>query len=133
MVVRLERVGTSALETIRDAATLALLAAATSEKREGDVIYAAKMGQKAKGQPGAVTVTQERSIYVTLDKTASDGLKSRLTGHPSLTFLALSPAGCFSLDSRHVLPVPIWAPFFIPRVRFHILSTLLPDQNAPPV
>ena len=37
-----------------------------------------------KGQTlGAVTVTQERSIYVTLDKTRLDGLKSRLTGRPS--------------------------------------------------
>ena len=85
MVVRLEKGAEPPLETIRDAATLALLYSDLKKSGKGDVIYTRrKWVKKAKGQaPGAVTVTQERSIYVTLDKTRLDGLKSRLTGRPS--------------------------------------------------
>jgi len=85
VVVRLEKGAEPPLETIRDAATLALLYSDLKKSGKGDVIYTRrKWVKKAKGQaPGAVTVTQERSIYVTLDKTRLDGLKSRLTGRPS--------------------------------------------------
>lgn len=79
VVVRLEKGAEPPPETIRDAATLALLYSDLKKSGKGDVIYTRrKWVKKAKGQaPGAVTVTQEKSIYVTLDKPRLDALKSR--------------------------------------------------------
>ncbi len=81
VVVRLEKGTEPPPETLRDAATLALLYSDLKKSGKGDVIYTRrKWVKKAKGQaPGAVMVTQERSLYVTLDKPRLDGLKSRLT------------------------------------------------------
>jgi predicted ribosome quality control (RQC) complex YloA/Tae2 family protein len=79
VVVRLDKGTEPPQETIRDAATLALLYSDLKKCGKGDVIYTRrKWVKKAKGQaPGAVTVTQEKSIYVTLDKPRLDALKSR--------------------------------------------------------
>ncbi|MCS6298256.1 MAG: NFACT family protein [Nitrospira sp.] len=79
VVVRLDKGTEPPPETVRDAATLALLYSDLKKSGKGDVIYTRrKWVKKAKGQaPGAVTVTQEKSIYVTLDKPRLDALKSR--------------------------------------------------------
>lgn len=79
VVVRLDKGTEPPPETIRDAATLALLYSDLKKSGKGDVIYTRrKWVKKAKGQAaGAVTVTQEKSIYVTLDKSRLDALKSR--------------------------------------------------------
>lgn len=79
VVVRLEKGSEPAPETIRDAATLALLYSDLKKSGKGDVIYTRrKWVKKAKGQaPGAVTVTQEKSIHVSLDKKRLDALKTR--------------------------------------------------------
>lgn len=79
VVVRLDKGTDPPPETIRDAATLALLYSDLKKSGKGDVIYTRrKWVKKAKGQaPGAVTVTQEKSLYVTLDKPRLDALKSR--------------------------------------------------------
>ena len=79
VVVRLEKGSDPPPETIRDAATLALLYSDLKKSGKGDVIYTRrKWVKKAKGQaPGAVTVTQEKSLFVSLDKTRLAGLKER--------------------------------------------------------
>lgn len=82
VVVRLEKGADPPPETIRDAATLALLYSDLKKSGKGEVIYTRrKWVKKAKGQaPGAVLVTQEKSIHVSLDKTRLDALKTRSTG-----------------------------------------------------
>jgi len=79
VVVRLGKSIDPPHETIRDAATLALLYSDLKKSGKGEVIYTRrKWVKKAKGQaPGAVLVTQEQSIYVNLDKTRLDALKVR--------------------------------------------------------
>jgi predicted ribosome quality control (RQC) complex YloA/Tae2 family protein len=79
VVVRLEKGNEPPPETIRDAATLALLYSDLKKSGKGDVIYTRrKWVKKAKGQaPGAVIVTQEKSLHVSLDKTRLDALKAR--------------------------------------------------------
>lgn len=79
VVVRLEKGSDPPQETLRDAATLALLYSDLKKSGKGDVIYTRrKWVKKAKGQaPGAVTVTQEKSLHVSLDKKRLDALKSR--------------------------------------------------------
>ena len=79
VVVRLEKGSDPPPETIRDAATLALLYSDLKKSGKGEVIYARrKWVKKAKGQaPGAVTVTQEKSLHVSLDKKRLDALKTR--------------------------------------------------------
>lgn len=79
VVVRLEKGSDPPPETIRDAATLALLYSDLKKSGKGDVIYTRrKWVKKAKGQaPGAVTVTQEKSLHVNLDKKRLDALKTR--------------------------------------------------------
>jgi len=79
VVVRLEKGTDPPPETIRDAAALALLYSDLKKSGKGDIIYTRrKWVKKAKGQaPGAVTVTQEKTIYVTLDKTRLAALKAR--------------------------------------------------------
>ncbi len=77
VVVRLERGAEVPAETLRDAATLALLYSDLKKSGKGDVIYTRrKYVRKAMGQaPGAVTVAQEKSIFVTLDRTRLARLK----------------------------------------------------------
>jgi predicted ribosome quality control (RQC) complex YloA/Tae2 family protein len=79
VVVRLEKGTDPPPETIRDAATLALLYSDLKKSGKGDVIYTRrKWVRKAKGQaPGAVIVTQEKSLHVSLEKKRLDALKTR--------------------------------------------------------
>lgn len=79
VVVRVEKGADPPLETIRDAATLALLYSDLKKSGKGDIIYTRrKWVKKAKGQaPGAVIVTQERSLHVSLEKTRLEALKAR--------------------------------------------------------
>ncbi|MGH7148344.1 MAG: Rqc2 family fibronectin-binding protein, partial [Nitrospiraceae bacterium] len=79
VVVRLEKGSDPPLETIRDAATLALLYSDLKKSGKGDIIYTRrKWVKKAKGQaPGAVIVTQEKSLHVSLEKKRLDALKAR--------------------------------------------------------
>lgn len=79
VVVRLAKGSDPPLETLRDAATLALLYSDLKKSGKGEVIYTRrKWVKKAKGQaPGAVIVTQEKSLHITLDKTRLESLKSR--------------------------------------------------------
>lgn len=79
VVVKLEKGADPPSETIRDAATLALLYSDLKKSGKGDVIYTRrKWVKKAKGQaPGAVVVTQEKSLYVSLEKNRLEALKSR--------------------------------------------------------
>jgi len=66
-------------ETLRDAAMLALLYSDLKKNGKGEVIYTRrKWVKKAKGQaPGAVVVTQEKSLYVSLEKNRLEALKNR--------------------------------------------------------
>jgi predicted ribosome quality control (RQC) complex YloA/Tae2 family protein len=79
VVVRLEKGSDPPPETIRDAATLALLYSDLKKSGKGDVIYTRrKWVKKAKGQTaGAVIVTQEKSLHVSLEKKRLDALKAR--------------------------------------------------------
>ena len=79
VVVRLEKGSDPPPETIRDAATLALLYSDLKKSGKGDVIYTRrKWVKKAKGQaPGAVIVTQEKSLHVSLEKSRLDAIKTR--------------------------------------------------------
>jgi predicted ribosome quality control (RQC) complex YloA/Tae2 family protein len=79
VVVRLGKGNDPPPETIRDAATLALLYSDLKKSGRGDVIYTRrKWVKKAKGQAaGSVIVTQEKSIRVSLEKQRLDALKSR--------------------------------------------------------
>ena len=81
VVVRLEKGSDPPPETIRDAATLALLYSDLKKSGKGEIIYTRrKWVKKAKGQaPGAVTVTQEKSLHVNLEKKRLDALKTRST------------------------------------------------------
>ncbi|MEX5214390.1 MAG: NFACT family protein [Nitrospiraceae bacterium] len=78
VVVRLPKGSEPPVDTIRDAATLAVLYSDFKKSGKGDVIYTRKKWvKKAKGRaPGTVTVTQERTIFLQLEKTRSDRLKS---------------------------------------------------------
>jgi predicted ribosome quality control (RQC) complex YloA/Tae2 family protein len=66
-------------ETLRDAAMLALLYSDLKKSGKGEVIYTRrKWVKKAKGQtPGAVLVTQEKSLHISLDKTRLGALKNQ--------------------------------------------------------
>jgi predicted ribosome quality control (RQC) complex YloA/Tae2 family protein len=79
VVVRLAKGSDPPFETLRDAATLALLYSDLKKNGKGDVIYTRrKWVKKAKGQnPGAVVVTQERSLHIHLDKNRLHALKIR--------------------------------------------------------
>ncbi len=79
VVVRLDKGSEPPPETLKDAATLALLYSDLKKSGKGEVIYTRrKWVRKGKGQsPGAVTVTQEKSLYVTLDKRRLDAMKER--------------------------------------------------------
>ncbi len=58
---------------------LALLYSDLKKSGKGDVVYTRrKWVKKAKGQaPGAVVVTQEKSLHVSLEKNRLEALKSR--------------------------------------------------------
>jgi predicted ribosome quality control (RQC) complex YloA/Tae2 family protein len=79
VVVRVGKGNDPPPETIRDAAVLALLYSDLKKSGKGDVIYTRrKWVKKAKGQaPGAVIVTQEKSLHVSLEKKRLDALKAR--------------------------------------------------------
>lgn len=79
VVVRLDKGTDPPPETLRDAATLALLYSDLKKSGKGEVIYTRrKWVKKAKGQaPGAVVVTQEKSIFVSLDRHRLDRLRTR--------------------------------------------------------
>ncbi len=79
VVVRLEKGSEPPPETLKDAATLALLYSDLKKSGKGEVIYTRrKWVRKAKGQaPGAVTVTQEKALHVTLDKRRLEAMKER--------------------------------------------------------
>ncbi|MGZ8380445.1 MAG: Rqc2 family fibronectin-binding protein [Nitrospira sp.] len=81
VIVRLDKGTDPPPETLRDAAMLALLYSDLKKSGKGEVIYTRrKWVKKAKGQaPGAVLVTQERSLHMSLDKTRLDALKIRGT------------------------------------------------------
>jgi predicted ribosome quality control (RQC) complex YloA/Tae2 family protein len=79
VIVRLEKGADPPIDTLRDAATLALLYSDLKKGGQGDVIYTRrKWVRKAKGAgPGSVTVTQEKSLFIRLDKARLDALKQR--------------------------------------------------------
>ena len=81
VVVRLSKGTDIPPETLRDAAMLALLYSDLKKGGKGDVIYTRrKWVKKAKGQaPGAVVVTQEKSLYVSLDRNRLQTLKTRMS------------------------------------------------------
>lgn len=82
VVVRLGKGAEPPIETLRDAATLALLYSDLKKSGKGEIVYTRrKWVKKAKGQaPGAVTITQEKSLHVSLDKARLNALKIRATG-----------------------------------------------------
>jgi predicted ribosome quality control (RQC) complex YloA/Tae2 family protein len=77
VVVRLEKGANPPHETMKDAASLALLYSDLKKSGKGDVIYTRrKYVKKAKGRaPGTVTVTQEKAISLQLDRARLDRLK----------------------------------------------------------
>ncbi len=79
VVVRLEKGADVPPETLLDAATLALLYSDLRKSEKGDVVYTRrKWVKKAKGQaPGAVTIMQEKSLFVKLDRSRLESLKTR--------------------------------------------------------
>jgi predicted ribosome quality control (RQC) complex YloA/Tae2 family protein len=81
VIIRLERGMDAPSETLLEAATLALLYSDLKKSGKGEVVYTRrKWVRKAKGQAsGAVTITQEKALHVTLDKKRLEGLKRRST------------------------------------------------------
>ncbi|HEU5202373.1 MAG TPA: NFACT family protein [Nitrospira sp.] len=79
VVVRLGKGTDPPPETLRDAATLALLYSDLKKSGKGEVIYTRrKWVKKAKGQAaGAVIVTEEKPIFVKLDTQRLAALKER--------------------------------------------------------
>ncbi len=79
VVVRMERGTEPPLETLRDAATLALFYSDLKTSGKGEIIYTRrKWVKKAKSQaPGTVIVTQEESIMASLDHARLSALKNR--------------------------------------------------------
>jgi predicted ribosome quality control (RQC) complex YloA/Tae2 family protein len=79
VVVRLEKGNDPPPETIRDAAILALLYSDLKKSGKGEILYTRrKWVKKAKGQArGAVTITQEKSLHVNLEKKRLEDLKTR--------------------------------------------------------
>lgn len=79
VVLRLDKGADPSYETLRDAATLALLYSDLKKSGKGEVIYARrKYVRKVKGKsPGTVTVTQEKTIFISLDRARLDRLKER--------------------------------------------------------
>ncbi len=77
VIIRLEKGMTPPPETLKDAATLAVLYSDLKKNAKGEVIYTRrKWVRKAKGQPpGTVTVTREKTLFVALDRVRLDRLK----------------------------------------------------------
>jgi predicted ribosome quality control (RQC) complex YloA/Tae2 family protein len=77
VVIRLENDASVPPETLKDAATLALLYSDLKKSGKGKVIYTKrKYVKKAKGRPpGTVIVTQEKAVHVSLDRARLDRLK----------------------------------------------------------
>lgn len=77
VVVRLKKGVNLSPDTLKDAATLALLYSDLKKNGKGDVIYTRrKYVRKAKGRPpGTVMVTQEKAIFLQLDRGRLDRLK----------------------------------------------------------
>jgi predicted ribosome quality control (RQC) complex YloA/Tae2 family protein len=77
VVIRLAKGTDPPLETLKDAATLALLYSDLKKSGKGEVLYAKrKWVRKAKGRaPGTVTVTQEKTLFLTLDRARLARLK----------------------------------------------------------
>jgi predicted ribosome quality control (RQC) complex YloA/Tae2 family protein len=79
VVVRLEKGADPPPDTLRDAATLALLYSDLKKSGKGEVIYTRrKWVKKMKGQPaGTVAVTQDKTIFVGLDRIRLEAIKQR--------------------------------------------------------
>jgi predicted ribosome quality control (RQC) complex YloA/Tae2 family protein len=77
VIVRLEKGANPPPDTLKDAATLALLYSDLKKSGKGDVIYTRrKYVRKAKGRPsGTVMVTQEKTLFLQLDRGRLDRLK----------------------------------------------------------
>ena len=79
VVVRLDKGKDAPPGTLHEAASLALLYSDLKKSGKGEVIYTRrKWVRKAKGQaPGAVVVSREQSLLMSLDKTRLASLKKR--------------------------------------------------------
>ena len=79
VVVRMDKGQTPPPETLQDAAMLALLYSDLKRSGRGEVIYTKrKWVKKTKGHArGTVSVTQEKSIRISLDKNRLEALKAR--------------------------------------------------------
>ena len=79
VLVRLEKGADPPYETLRDAATLALLYSDLKKSGKGEVIYTRrKHVRKVKSKsPGTVTVTNEKTLFVALDRPRLDRMKER--------------------------------------------------------
>ena len=77
VIVRLEKKQQVPPETLKDAATLALLYSDLRKSGKGEVIYTLRKNvRKPKGaKPGSVTVTQEKNLWVFVDQARLDRLK----------------------------------------------------------
>ncbi len=77
VVVKLEKKQQVPPETLKDAATLALFYSDLRKSGKGEVIHTLRKNvRKPKGaKPGAVTVTQEKSLWVFVDQARLDRLK----------------------------------------------------------
>ena len=77
VVVKLEKKQQVPPETLKDAATLALFYSDLRKSGKGEVIYTLRKNvRKPKGaKPGAVMVTQEKSLWVFVDQARLDRLK----------------------------------------------------------
>ncbi|MGH7256212.1 MAG: NFACT RNA binding domain-containing protein, partial [Nitrospirales bacterium] len=78
VIVRLEKGTDPSPETLKDAATLAIQYSDFRKSGKGEVLYTRrKWVRKAKGQPpGTVTVTQEKTLFVQLERTRLARLKT---------------------------------------------------------
>ncbi|HEY7130047.1 MAG TPA: NFACT family protein [Nitrospira sp.] len=85
VIVRLRKGTDPPPETLRDAATLALLYSDLKKSGKGEVIYTRRKWVKAakKQAPGAVLVTHEQSIHIHLDRKRLDNLKARNESGPT--------------------------------------------------
>lgn len=79
VIIRLERGTDPPPETVRDAATLALLYSDLKKSGKGEVIHTRrKWVKKLRGQPpGTVSVTQDKSLFLQLDRARLDRLKEQ--------------------------------------------------------
>jgi predicted ribosome quality control (RQC) complex YloA/Tae2 family protein len=85
VVVRLSKGFEPPPETLRDAATLALLYSDLKKSGKGEVVYTKRKWVKpAKGRAlGSVTITQEKTIHIHLEAKRLEALKARQEALPS--------------------------------------------------